>query len=366
MLTNLVVETSSPKPIYMQLVEQLREHILSGELTCGFKFPPAAELAMQLNVNRLTLRKSLQVLEEQHFLVQLHGRGTFVTYQNPQKNYKIGVIVFKNLPLDRMICDPYFNQVLLGIVSLSSEYPQLSIATLEISEKDSQSVIQQKLTSCDGIIIPGGTREKIDLLLANKIPMHPIVFLGSQNQKILDAGHISIDLVPGSLEIALKYLLELGHRRIAYCGPDIATYHFRERNASFKELQMKYHLPALPEYYYIWHGNFFRYPREYCRRLMSSSQAPTAILSGSMASGLLQGALSMGLKVPGELSIIGYDGPQDGIITKLEQPVFKMARHAGKLLLSILNTGKIPQKRQYLFTPRLGIYATCGTPSKIE
>jgi GntR family transcriptional regulator of arabinose operon len=365
MLTNLAVDTSDPKPIYMQLVEQLRQRILSGELSCGFKFPPTAELAVQLNVNRLTLRKSLQVLEEQHFLVQLHGRGTFVTFRNPQKNYKIGMVVSKKLPIDRLTYDPYLNQVLLGIASLAVEYPLLSISTLAISLTDSASDIQQKLSSCDGIIIPGGTYEKIDLLLANKIPMHPMVFLGSHSQKILDEGHISIDLISDSLEIALKYLLELGHRRIAYCGPDLATYHFRERNASFLKLQKKYQLPAPPEYVYIWHGNFFRYPRDYCLRLMNSSQAPTAIISGSMASGLLQGALSMGLKVPGELSIIGYDGPQDGIITKLEQPVFKMARQAGKLLLNILNTGKIPSKRKYLFTPQLKIYATSGAPANL-
>ncbi len=366
MLTNLVVETTNPKPIYIQLVEQLRQRILSGELSPGFKFPPAAELATQLNVNRLTLRKSLQVLEEQHFLVQLHGRGTFVTYQNPQKNYKIGVIVFKNLSLDRLITDPYFNQVLLGISSLSNDYPHLSISTLAISEKDCVSVLQQKLSNCDGIIIPGGTQEQIDRLLTSKIPLHPMAFLGSRNQKILDAGHISIDLVSGSLEIALNHLIALGHRRIAYCGPDLATHHFRERNASFKEFQMKYHLPNPPEYYYIWHGNFFRYPREYCRRLMRSAQAPTAIISGSMATGLLQGALSLGLKIPDELSIIGYDGPPDGIITKLEQPVFKMARHAGLTLLNILNTGKIPAKREYLFTPRLGIHKSSGIAKRID
>jgi len=366
MLTNIVVETTNPKPIYIQLVEQLRQRILSGKLSSGFKFPPATEFAMQLNVNRLTLRKSLQILEDQHFLVQLHGRGTFVIYQNPQKNYKIGVIIFKNISLGRLITDPYFNQVLLGISSLSNDYPHLSISTLAISEGDSKSAIQQKLANCDGIIIPGGTQEHIDLLLTNNIPLHPMAFLGSRNQKILDAGHISIDLVSGSLEIALKHLLALGHRRIAYCGPDIATHHFQERNASFIELQMKYSLPNPPEYYYIWHGNFFRYPREYCRQLMRSAQAPTAIMSGSMATGLLQGALSLGLKIPGELSIIGYDGLQDGIITKLEQPVFKMARHAGLILLNILNTGKIPSKREYLFTPHLGIHKSCGSPTRTD
>ena len=66
-------------PIYIQLVEQLKKHIISGKIKCGERLPSVRELALQTKVNPNTMQKALVELEELNLVYTERTNGKFVT-----------------------------------------------------------------------------------------------------------------------------------------------------------------------------------------------------------------------------------------------------------------------------------------------
>lgn len=66
-------------PIYIQLVEQLKIHIISGKLEAGERLPSVRELALQTKVNPNTMQKALAELEELGLVYTERTNGKFVT-----------------------------------------------------------------------------------------------------------------------------------------------------------------------------------------------------------------------------------------------------------------------------------------------
>ena len=67
------------RPIYIQLVEQLKECIVSGKFKTGEKLPSVRDLAMQIKVNPNTVQKALAEIENQKLIYTERTNGKFVT-----------------------------------------------------------------------------------------------------------------------------------------------------------------------------------------------------------------------------------------------------------------------------------------------
>lgn len=65
-------------PIYQQLAELLREKIEKGEYAFGSSLPSEREIAETYELNRMTVRKALDLLEKEGLLVRIQGKGTFI------------------------------------------------------------------------------------------------------------------------------------------------------------------------------------------------------------------------------------------------------------------------------------------------
>ena len=66
------------QPQYIQIAEQLRHQIVSGEYPIGKKIPTENKLAQSLGVSRSTVRHALDLLTAEERLVRVKGSGTFV------------------------------------------------------------------------------------------------------------------------------------------------------------------------------------------------------------------------------------------------------------------------------------------------
>ena len=66
-------------PIYIQLVEQLKIDIISGQLKSGERLPSVRDLALQNKVNPNTMQKALVELEELNLIYTERTNGKFVT-----------------------------------------------------------------------------------------------------------------------------------------------------------------------------------------------------------------------------------------------------------------------------------------------
>ncbi|MBA1336789.1 MAG: hypothetical protein HPY66_3225 [Firmicutes bacterium] len=68
----------STKPLYMQIKDRIREHIISGKLKEGEKIPSERELCQMFDVSRITARQAIAEAVNEGLLFTVQGKGTFV------------------------------------------------------------------------------------------------------------------------------------------------------------------------------------------------------------------------------------------------------------------------------------------------
>lgn len=112
----LAIDRNSSKPIYRQIVEQIRDLIISGVLPEGFALPPERRLAEALRVNRSTVLNAYRELKADA-LVDAHvGRGTIVQrIARPAERFgHIGRLPWRQLFRDRLTSaqDPLIRDLL--------------------------------------------------------------------------------------------------------------------------------------------------------------------------------------------------------------------------------------------------------------
>ena len=74
----VIISHSSMQPIYEQIVEQVKGQIIKGILKADTALPSVRSLAKELKVSALTVKKSYDALEEEGFVITVHGKGSFV------------------------------------------------------------------------------------------------------------------------------------------------------------------------------------------------------------------------------------------------------------------------------------------------
>jgi len=87
----LIDRDETSVPLYAQIADSLLDRIESGELSSGDRLPSERELSERLNVNRLTLRRALRVLEDQGLLIRRRGSGTYVA--EPKIEWQAGRLI---------------------------------------------------------------------------------------------------------------------------------------------------------------------------------------------------------------------------------------------------------------------------------
>lgn len=74
----LILNNSSMQPIYEQILSQIKSQIMSGKLKENEMLPSVRSLAKELKVSALTVKKAYDALEEEGFVITIHGKGSYV------------------------------------------------------------------------------------------------------------------------------------------------------------------------------------------------------------------------------------------------------------------------------------------------
>jgi GntR family transcriptional regulator len=75
----------STRPLYLQLRDAMAERVAAGEWQPGTSIPNEGDLAREFGVSAGTMRKALDLLEDEHLLTRRQGRGTFVNDQSSEE-----------------------------------------------------------------------------------------------------------------------------------------------------------------------------------------------------------------------------------------------------------------------------------------
>ncbi len=80
----IIINHTSMQPIYEQITEQIKGKIMKGEMQEGEMLPSVRALAKDLKISALTAKKAYDALEEEGFVVTVHGKGSFVNSANQE------------------------------------------------------------------------------------------------------------------------------------------------------------------------------------------------------------------------------------------------------------------------------------------
>ena len=190
------------------------------------------------------------------------------------------------------------------------------------------------------------------------------------NNKVddLDVNYAAVDNYLGG-EIAADYLAEMGHQRIATVTGNLTTQAGAQRFEGFKALLEKKSI-ALPKEY-VYQGDYSRQSARFAiEQFLKLKNPPTAVFAASdeMALEIIAFIYEKGLKVPDDISIVGFDDNPASLygpvaVTTIRQPLFQMAEKAVRHLNSIISRKK-NNKEKIILAPELVIRDSCSSPKK--
>ncbi len=80
----LSINPRSPKPVYQQVVDGVKEAVAKGLLEQGDRLPSVRELAAEMTINHNTVARAYQELERDHVIEVVRGHGTFIAASRPR------------------------------------------------------------------------------------------------------------------------------------------------------------------------------------------------------------------------------------------------------------------------------------------
>lgn len=274
-----------------------------------------------------------------------------------RKTYSIGIIYPD-------IEDPFFSRIIKKIEDTAYEnnYSVILCNTEydSLKEKIYFGVLKRKMV--DGYII-FTTINDVDYL-ASVLKNENVVFL-DRSPKLEKEVFIKLNNIK-SIKLAVEYLINLGHKRIGIImGPMKITTgieRFKGYKMSLLENNIEFDKKLVK-----FAGISIRNARNKTIELISKNKnKPTAIIATNTSTtlGLLIAIKDMNIKIPNEISIIGFDKLMyysliKPSLTVIEQPVDKFGIMAGRVLIDIINGKKIKNKI-FELEPKLSIGDSCA------
>ena len=284
-------------------------------------------------VSAETRARIQRIADEQGYRVSAVARG-LVT----RRTGTIGVVV-------TTVADPFVGEVVAGIeeVALAQGYSLFLANCHADPEREVRVVRTFQERRVDGILVNAsrvGTLYR-PMLAQMKVP---IVLMNNQYPGSEFAHSVRIDSLSGARK-AVNYLIELGHRRIAYLGNRYGLQADSERFVGYRQSLDEADLGFEPELVVHEEGT----PQGgMCgmARLLSLSHPPTAVFcyKDLMAVGAIRAAWERGTAVPADVSVVGFDDlflssyivPS---LTTIQQPKHHMGCLAARMLLELLSGG---------------------------
>jgi len=285
------------------------------------------------DVGKKTREKILKTVDEMGYYPSSYAR-TLTT----KKSYTLGVIYMESLGIG--LKHSFFNAVIQAfkqVVELEG-YDLLFIAN-KIGDEKKSYLDHFKYRGVDGVVVFSSENDddELEKVIESDLPS-VIVDLDSTDTNVIYSDNYQ------GTEMALKYLLELGHTKIAHIAGHQNTFSGIERMKGFLKATKQLGIQIPPSY--IVNGGFFSIEggKEAMQQLLVLNDPPTAVFASSdtMAFGAVKAIQEAGLRVPEDISIIGYDNVEwsDYItprLTTVKQDVDKIGADAARILMNSIN-----------------------------
>ncbi len=213
------------------------------------------------------------------------------------------------------------------------------------------------------IIVP---RDGVSSALARIQAHHTPVVLLDRSDADPTRYSVSVDDYHGG-RTAAEHLIDLGHRHIAFIGTPEAAEPVRERFLGVCHGVQQASMPVRLEQ--INAGLTLADGRTVGHQLAAMPDRPTAVIAAidMVAFGILQSLLELGVRVPQDISLCGYDDTEFAAqlappLTSVRRPHYQLGLSAGRMLLTLLD-GAEPEERHLRYRPELIVRASTAAPA---
>ena len=306
-----MIDRRRPEPLYIQVKQDIIDQIERGQIKIGDKLMSETEMQQHYGVARPTIRAALSDLVTEGCIRKEHGLGTFcIAYPKKEKPVNVDVIVNQS--------DTYFMPYVLRGISqvLDDNGGNLLLHDNDHSMERTIELLKRVLDrGTDGVIMPAffdsykSCEIMVDLLRQYDNAKVPIVMmLGDMNRpwylsslSIDNFIHITVDVRYGG-EIAAKYLLDCGHRRILalLCG----SYAQKGNRRLIGFYDAVNRVPDARAFEYLGDANF---GPEVLRLVREEGVTAIQCYNDHVAVQCLRLLSENGIRVPEDVSLIGFD-----------------------------------------------------------
>jgi LacI family transcriptional regulator len=288
-----------------------------------------------VHVKKETRERVLQTMERLGFVANRQARSLA-----GGKSNTIGVLVPD-------LGTSYIGEIIRGIdAELSlTDLDLILYTTHRTASKESSYVANLATGMVDGLllVLPRNPADFIDNLTQRQFPFVLIDHQGAGR----DCPAVGATNWQGAYN-ATEYLIKIGHERIGFITGSMDLGCSVDRLDGYRSALRTYHIPEPPEL--VYEGDFFQQDGYTgASVLLDFPEPPTAIFASNdvMAMGVMDAVHTRGLRVPQDVSIVGFDDiPQASLmhpsLTTVNQPLEKMGRVATQMLLNLL---KNPEKK---------------------
>jgi LacI family transcriptional regulator len=297
------------------------------------------------NVSEDTKNKILRIAKEMNYRPNRLARGLVINRTNI-----IGLIVPD-------IANPYFAELAKGIEHKADGYGyKLILCNTDEDLKKEESYINVLLEyNVDGVLITGNENHVSNGILEMQSCNIPLVSIDR------DLGEEAYSVYVGNLEgsyIATEHLIKNGHKNIAFIGGEGVPGSRNIRLEGYLKALEEYNIPVNRDLIKI--GSYqMETGYQNSKLLLENGLDFSAVVCGNdlIAFGVLTAVKDKGLKVPEDISIVGYDDiylttMTEPKLTTIKQPLSEISSYAMEVLARLMKKEPVEEKVKF-FTPHL-------------
>jgi DNA-binding LacI/PurR family transcriptional regulator len=334
---------------YSVIKEDIKQRLISGEWTEGYRLPSSREFAQYYESSVNTIEKAIKELAEEEWLIRDSRRGTFMnkgkeTFQGGTR--LVAAFVFG-------IDNPIWATALRGVedILFLRGYQLLSSSddrNLEKLESLVRGAVERKV---EGVILSpfmSEGHEEINNRIFSLLQDHGIKYI-SLDRVVYNTSipYVTSDNIAGAYNLT-KLLIEQGHRRILFIkNSNIST--INERLMGFKQAFIDSGLTYSHEFEVFIPTKYEDFSDEfddYCEILEGKMKGMsfTAVFTANdqIAEAALRSLKNLNVRIPEDVSLVTYDAENLNRriklnVTGITQPFYEMGQCAAQLLLNMID-----------------------------
>jgi LacI family transcriptional regulator len=311
----------------------------------------------QTNVRPETRERVLRAIEEVGYSPNAAARAL-----NRNKAHSIGIVLTQ---FQQTLSAPYFVQLIFAMEKLLTWY-KYDLVLVSSSHRPERGYVDlYRERKVDGLVVMAPPVEATYLDDVADAGVPTVVVHGRTD--LPGMSFVDADNYDAVVQL-LQYIMELGHERIGFVTGDLNVLNATDRLRAYRDTLAEARLPA--DETLIFRGDWTaRAGYDALEYFLTLKERPTSVVCSNdhMAIGMLKAAHEQGVRIPGQLSLAGFDDIDMAsfvtpMLTTVRQPLDQIGREAvDALLTTIHNPDALPYRN--IVPTHLVVRESCGQPA---